>query len=121
MEDRSVKVMNVDRVFHDVVGEIIGFAMDNSGLGAAAGHPHSEAARVMITSVIVLRQAALGINGAPEFAAPNDERGIEQTSRFEILNQSVTRLIDIFALAGEASGYVGVSVPVIVIDLHEAN
>src|SRR5204863_724057 len=106
-----MEIVNVDRVFDDVVGKVVGFAMNHAGPGAATSHPHGETARVMIAPIVVFAETALGINGPPKFAAPNDERGIEQSALLEILDEGIACLVDIFALGGEPAGNVGVGVP----------
>src|SRR5262249_29770364 len=55
----GVEVANVDRVFRDVVREVAGLAVNRARLDAAAGHPHGEAARMMVAAVVLMRQAAL--------------------------------------------------------------
>ena len=73
MQHGSVEIVDVAGVFDDVIGEVVGFSVDSAGPGAAAGHPHGEAARVVVAAVIGFRNSALAVNGAAEFAAPDDE------------------------------------------------
>src|SRR5206468_440071 len=80
VEDRRIDVANVDRVADDVVAEIVCFAMHSAALDAAARHPHGVTARMMITAIVVAAQLPLAIDGAAEFAAPDDERFIQQTA-----------------------------------------
>src|SRR5687767_6508413 len=42
MEDGGLDVMDMDRVFHDVVTEFIGCAIGLAALDATAGHPDGE-------------------------------------------------------------------------------
>ena len=58
--------------------------------------------RVMIAAVVVLGQVALGIDGAPEFAAPDDERIFQHAALFQILDQAGGGLIHIAALERES-------------------
>src|SRR5437868_7127557 len=83
----------------NVVTVIVRPAVSNAGFGAASGHPNAETARMMIATVIILREFALGITRAPEFAAPNDERVIEHTALFEILNEGSAGLVRLARLA----------------------
>src|SRR5262245_18058773 len=46
VQDGGVEVADVDGVLDDVVGEVVGLAVDGAALDAAAGQPHGEAARV---------------------------------------------------------------------------
>ena len=89
VQDGGVEVMDVDGTggefflggidglaigTEDVVAVIVGGSVGHTGLNAAAGHPSGEAARVVIATVVILGELALGIGGAAEFAAPDDER-----------------------------------------------
>ena len=82
-EHGGVEVVDVHGVLDDVVGEIVGFAVDGPGPRAAAGHPHGEAAGMMIAAVVVVAQAALGIDGPAEFASPDDECFVEEPAAFK--------------------------------------
>src|ERR1700733_1467171 len=62
VQDRGMELVDVDRVFDDVVGEIVGLAVDRAGSRAAAGHPHGEAAGMMVAAVVFVRQATLRID-----------------------------------------------------------
>ena len=73
---------------HDVITVIVRFAVVDPGLHAAAGHPHREAARMMIAAVVVLGQPALAVDGAAEFSAPDDQRVVEHAALLQILNQA---------------------------------
>jgi hypothetical protein len=59
MQHRRLKIMDVHASFSDVVAEIIGRAVDEAGLHAAARHPHRETARMMVAAVVGRRQLAL--------------------------------------------------------------
>ena len=67
-------------ILDDVVAEVVGLAVDRAALRAAAGHPHGEAARVMVAAVVLVGQAALRVDRAAEFAAPDDERVVEHAA-----------------------------------------
>ena len=43
VQDRGVQVVDVDRVLDDVVAEVVGLAVDDARLDAAAGEPDGEA------------------------------------------------------------------------------
>ncbi len=79
--------MNVHRLTGDVVTEIVRFPVRNPRLHASAGHPHREASRMMIATVIILRQATLAIHGTAEFSAPDDERVVKHAALLQILNE----------------------------------
>src|SRR3712207_6828604 len=50
VQDRRLQVMNVDRIGHDVVAEIVRFADHRAGLYAPARHPHRETPRMMVAA-----------------------------------------------------------------------
>ena len=54
-----VEVADRDRGFDDVVREVIGLAVNRATFGSASGHPPREAARMMIATVILSRDASL--------------------------------------------------------------
>src|SRR5258708_3735143 len=78
VEDGGVQVVDVDGVFDGVVGEVVGFAVDVAGLDAAAGEPGAEVSGVMVAAVVFVGEFSLGIDGAAELTAPDDERFVEQ-------------------------------------------
>ena len=52
VQEGGVQVSDVNGVFHDVVGEFVGFAVNGSALDAASGHPQRETTRMVIASII---------------------------------------------------------------------
>jgi len=83
----GLNVVNRYRIADDVVGKVVGLADHVTGLDAAAGEPHGKAARMVVAAVIVLGEMALAVDGAPEFAAPDDERVVEKPALLEIGNE----------------------------------
>ena len=81
-----IDVVDVNRVFDDVVTEVIGFAVDESLFYSAACHPHAEVSWMVIASIIVFGQRPLRVHRPAEFASPNNQRAIEQAPLFEVLN-----------------------------------
>src|SRR6266481_3039111 len=53
VHDRRIQVEDLDRVANNVVREVVGFAVSDSRLDAAAGQPEGEAAWVVVSTVIV--------------------------------------------------------------------
>src|SRR6266567_6224569 len=58
-ENGGVKVADVDGVLDDVVGHLVGLAIDKAGLHAAAGHPDAETAGMMVAAIIFLGERAM--------------------------------------------------------------
>ena len=48
MEDRGMKVVNVDLVIHGRKAKFVGGAMDVSAASTAAGKPHREAIMIVV-------------------------------------------------------------------------
>src|SRR5215472_6347535 len=62
MKNRSVEVAYVHRILHDVVAVVVSFTIRSPRADSAASHPRGETSRMMITSVVILRQATLAIH-----------------------------------------------------------
>ena len=73
VHDCRVEVVHVHWVLHDVVAEVVGLPVNVTFLHAGTGHEDGEATRMVITAVVGLSQGALRVDGAPEFATPDDE------------------------------------------------
>ena len=104
MEHGRVEIANVDGVFGDIEGEIVGFAIGLTALDATARHPHREATRVVIPAVVFPRKTALAVDGAAEFATPDNKGAVEHTALLEILDEGPSGLINIFTLVLDVSG-----------------
>src|SRR6266511_2878585 len=84
VENRRVQVVHVDFVGGGLVAKIVGGAQRKGGPDAPAGQPDGEAARIVVAAGAVL----LGVRGAAEFAAPPDQRVLEQPARFQVGQQA---------------------------------
>src|SRR5205823_4613557 len=110
-QDRGVQVVDMDGVADDVVAEVVGLAVGQAALDAAASQPDREAAAVMVAPIVVFGQRALAVDGAPELPAPDHERVVEQAALFEVLDERGGSLIRITALAANLHRQVAVLVP----------
>src|SRR5207253_6212894 len=94
----------MNRVFCDVVTKFIGLAVGDPRFYAAAPHPHRERMRVMVAPNKVLIFRAVFVHWrAAKFAAPNDQRLVQQTALLQILKQGGASLIGLFALVLQAA------------------
>ena len=84
VQDGGLEVVDVHAAVGDVVAEVVGFAVDVAGPGAAAGHPHGKATGMVVAAVVVVGEPALREAGTAEFAAPDDQRVFEQAALFEV-------------------------------------
>ena len=55
MKERGLQVMDVDRIFYNIVAVVVGLAINDPSLHAASSQPHRKATRMMISSIIGLR------------------------------------------------------------------
>ena len=101
----------------DVEAELVGLAERDARLDAAAGQPHREGVGVMVAAVV----AALHHRRAAEFAAPDDERVVEQPALLQIRDQRGAGLVGVLAVLLEILDEVAVLVPRLVEELHEAD
>src|SRR5262249_11851202 len=77
MEHRSVEFMDVDGILDDVVGEVVGLAVDLARSAPASRNPHGKAAWVVVAAVVGGGQAALRVDRAAELTSPDHERLVE--------------------------------------------
>lgn len=95
----SMEIVDADGIFDDVVGKVVGLSDAHAGLDAAAGEEDGEAARVVIASVVSLREGALGVDGASKLATPDNQGVLEEAPLFEVFDEGGRGLIRISALA----------------------
>ena len=101
VQDRCMEIVNVNGVLGDVVAVRIGRSVARAAFDTAPGHPHREAARMMVAAKVIPRQLALAIVGAAKLATPNNECVLEQTTSFQILKQCGGCLIRLTTLLGQ--------------------
>ena len=115
MQQGSVEIVNVYRIFDDIVAEIVGFSVTDPGFDTGAGHPHCEAARVVITAIIGRAELTLRINGPAELPAPYHERVVEQAAAFQVHDQCAGGLVGSFALLRNGLRQAAMLVPTLVV------
>ena len=79
MQDGRVQVVDVDFLLDRGEAELVGRSVCQAALDAAAGQPDAEAVVVVVAAV-----APLARGRAAEFAAPEDQRVIEQTELLQV-------------------------------------
>src|SRR5207245_1506446 len=95
VQNRGVQVVDMDFVLDGVPAVIVGGAVRQAAAHPPAGEPHGESEGMMLAAIRALRRRR-----AAEFAAPDDERFIEQSARFQILQQTGDRFIRGEAIVG---------------------
>ena len=80
LQDGGVDLVQVDGGLHDVAGKVVSLTERDAAFHAAAGHPHAEVPRMVVAPVIGGSEGALGIDGAAELPAPDDEGAVQQAA-----------------------------------------
>src|SRR5581483_8795896 len=119
MEHRGLEIVDVDgsgsklafiRMKHvasgigDIIAIIVGAPVSDARFDTAAGHPNAKTTRVMVATVIVFGEFALGVAGASEFAAPNDQSFIEHSALLEVGDEGGAGLVGFAGLGFDAGG-----------------
>ena len=94
-----IEIMNMHRITHDVVAEIVGLAVGLSAANATSRCPQRKAATMMVTPVIVCGQGSLTIHGATELATENHQRFVEQAPRFQVFDERGNGTVNILTLS----------------------
>ena len=101
MQDRGVDVGDVMPVLDGVEADLVGGAVDDAPLDAAAGQPGAEALRVVVAAV------GLGARRPAELGAPDDDRLVEHPAPLEVPQQAGDRQVDLgreLAVVGQDAG-----------------
>ena len=89
-----------------LVAEFVGRAVDLAGLEAAAGQEQREGVAVVVAAGATLRDRQ-----AAEFAAPEDDRALQEAALLQVADQRGGRLIHLRAHLGQALLDIAVVVP----------
>src|SRR2546423_1663570 len=84
-----MKIVDAHRILDGLVAELVGGAVSDTLLDAAAGKQKGKP-----FDVVVAPAASLGHGRAPEFAAPDDQRFVQHAALLEIGNQGRGGLVD---------------------------
>ena len=107
-----MEVFDVVAVLNCGGAEFVGFADAKAAFDAAAGHPHGESVGIMIAP------GAFGVFGsglASEFAAPDDEGFVKETSVFEVLKETCDGFVGVAGVVVVVFFEVAVGIPVVVV------
>src|SRR6185503_16585127 len=87
VQDSGLKVMNMNRIFDDIISQLICFSIDDSRFDSTSGHPYAKAAWMMVAAIRSSLEFTLAIVRAPEFTTPDHQCFIEHTPVLQILYQ----------------------------------
>jgi len=119
MQDRRVQVMDMDRVLRHIPAPVVGAAVGEPLLEAAAGDHDAADAPVVIPPVVAAGERPLTDGGAAELAAHDHDGVVQQATLLQVRQQRSDGLIDLFALARQGAGQPAVVIPPSIADLHE--
>src|SRR5262245_35342626 len=98
VQNRGVQIVQVHRIFGDVVAEVVGAAVFDAAANAATRQPHRETAAMMIAPHARIAELTLAENRAAEFGQKHDERIGQEAALLEVPEERRRRLIDVAAL-----------------------
>src|SRR5262245_15723281 len=90
MQDGRVKVVYGHTIGDRVQTELVGRTDNVTASNPSPCHPHGKSIRIVVSTLPALRHW-----GSPEFASPNDERAVQESTLLEIAQQSGDRLIHV--------------------------
>ena len=99
MQESCIEIVYMNWIFDNVIAELVGLAVFNSTLNSATGHPHRKAFGMVVAAVVFFSQLALAVDGPAKFAAPDNERGIEQAALFQVGDKGRTGLVYVSTLS----------------------
>ena len=121
VQQRRLQIVDMHRVFHDVVAIVVGLTQTDAGLDPASGNPHGEAARMMVSAIVCVCQLALAIDGSAKLTTPHHQSLIQKPFLFQVLNQCCRSLVGPLALQRQVAWKVVMLIPAAVIELHKAD
>src|SRR5882762_3791752 len=121
VQDSGLKIMNMNRIFDDIISQLICFAIDDSRFDPTACHPYTKAAWMVIAAITIRLKFTLAIIRASEFATPDYQRFIQHATVLQILYQGSRSLIDTFCKVTGPIGQILMRIPAHVIKLNESN
>ena len=112
-QNGRIDIVNAERRFLGAKAELVTRTKHLTTLNTGACHPHAECIRMMVPTVL-----SFGERRPAEFAAPYNQRRIEQTARFEIGQKTRDRKIGLLAHLRMGSREIGVRVVPIFADVR---
>ena len=102
MENRRVKIIDVNRILGDVPTDFIGLPNGLTTLDSAPGRPNAKGERVMVApSVRLASHAVFTERSSAKFTPPDDQCGIKKSPLFQVLQESGDGLVGHFSIESE--------------------
>src|SRR5205085_12521101 len=93
-ENSRVQVMYMHFVLYCLEADVISRTNDLSAMHTTASQPGGESVRVVIPAAAISAiRVSIGHGRTAKFSAPNDQRAIQQTTRFQIRQQTRDRFV----------------------------
>ena len=89
VQHRGVQVVHLNFVLHRSITEFVGCTVNRSSFDSASGHPDGKAERIVIPTI-----ASLCKRRSTKFPTPDNQRLIEQTSLFQVMDQCCDWFVD---------------------------
>ena len=106
VQDGGVELVDVHLVPLCKIAKVIGRTVDDARSAAAAGHPHSETMRMVVTTIS--GTVPLYHRRSAKLAAPDYQRLVEQAALFQVGDQRRDRAIHRAAALGMLLGNLAV-------------
>ena len=120
VQDGGLHVVNVNRVFGDVPGVVIGCAVDRARLHSAAGEPPTVRPAEVVAAARI-DGVTLAEGSAAEFAPPDNEGIVKHSALLEVAHQRGGWPFGVLALLFELCVEVAVLVPAGMHELHKSD
>ena len=109
-KERGLEVVDADRIFHNVVAEIVRLPMCVARLYAGACEPEREIAAMVIAAEIRC-EGSLRERRAAEFGREHNKGVFQQTALLEVGHQRGRALVHTFAVSRKPVDDTGVRIP----------
>ena len=121
VQDGRLDVVHMNWIFDRSESKLIRFSDRLTGADPSTRHPHGKGLRVMVTTELS-SEGCTGFDhgGSPEFSAPDNQGVFQHASLFQILDQSCTCLVCLFALLFDSIFDIAVMIPTGVVKLNES-
>ncbi len=124
VQHRRVKIVNVNSTCDDVVSHVVSFTPCEARLNTATCHPRAETFRLMFATMNINRCGTTEIltpRRTPKLSGPQHQSIVQQSSAFEVFDQTSNRLIGLFTESGQVASNIPMMIPPIHRHLNKTN